>query len=37
MNTDVARMLPPHGGANWHEKRQTREADDARKRKQGSR
>ena len=34
---DMARMLPPHAGANWHEKRETREAADPRKRKQGSR
>jgi hypothetical protein len=34
---DVARMLPPHGGANWPEKRETREAAEVRKRKQGSR
>ena len=31
---DVTRRLPPHGGANWHEKRETRETADARKRKQ---
>ena len=34
---DMARMLPPHAGANWHQKRETREAAEARKRKQGSR
>jgi hypothetical protein len=34
---DVARMLTPHGGADWHQKRETREAADARKRKQRSR
>jgi hypothetical protein len=32
---DVAR-IPPHGGANWHEKRETREVAEARKLKQGS-
>jgi hypothetical protein len=34
---DVARMLPPDGGANWHQEREAREAAEARKRKQGSR
>ena len=27
---DVARMLPPHGGANWHQERETREAAETR-------
>ena len=35
--TDMAGMLPPHGGANWHQERETREAVETRKRKQGSR
>jgi Rhodopirellula transposase DDE domain len=34
---EMARMLPPHGGANWHEKRETGAAAAARKLKQGSR
>jgi len=26
----VARMLPPHGGAKWHQERETREAAETR-------